>query len=67
MEPTHIFILSPRRSETSMSIPQWDSHLKIIYICPCIMIKTLEMEKILAYANANVYIIWRDFAYLTET
>ena len=30
MEPTHISILSPRRSETSMSIPQRDSHFKTI-------------------------------------
>ena len=46
MEPTNIFIC---RSDTLMLIPQWVSHFQTIYICPCIMIRTLEMEYFLVY------------------
>ena len=44
MEPANIFILSPCRFDTLISIPQGVSHFQTIYMCPCIMLRTLEME-----------------------
>ena len=44
MEPTNIFILIPCRSDALMPMPQGVSHFQTIYICPCIMMRTLEME-----------------------
>ena len=44
MEPTNIFILSPCRSDALMPMSQGVSHFQTIYICPCIMMRTLEMD-----------------------
>ena len=44
VEPTNIFILSLYRSNALMPMPQGVSHFQTIYSCPCIMMRTLEME-----------------------